>query len=207
MFHVEHHPVKRILLLLTHHGLLLPRVRNNPHYLSNALTEVMQEHRLSARALAKELGVAHSTFSRLKESRLDAKSLRLVIQHFRDPEEQQRLIIAHLWDEIVRAGANPDSVWKAATSGDMGWFLALPPGLQGNLQMLGYGAQTNPAIAILLDGLAEKFGRAAAASDDQLTLRAAEDATSPMDGKTKPPTPAEGEKRTIYPVSRKKRSA
>lgn len=89
----------------------------------------------------------------------------------------------------------------------MEWFLALPPKLQATLQMLAYCAQKNPTLEVVLDGMAENFGRAEAEQHDR-ELRVAEDpppATYPS-RKDTDSTPAESS-RSVSPKSRSKRSA
>lgn len=73
---------------------------------------------------------------------------------------------AHLWDEVVRAGLNPEVFWDQIADEDGRWFAALPPKLQGALHGLGDTAKGDPQFVDLLDAMALQRLRAAAIAHD-----------------------------------------
>lgn len=104
-----------------------------------------------------------SLVSRLDQQRVDSTSLAKILQFFSGNRPVfVELLRAHLWDEIIRAGADPEVFWDDVANGDFGWLSTLSPSLQGDLQLVGTQAREVPGIRLAVEGLASAIMRSLA---------------------------------------------
>ncbi|HLP07903.1 MAG TPA: hypothetical protein VK178_07035 [Opitutaceae bacterium] len=142
---------------------------NQPaNHFHRALKAILDAEPISARAFAQKIGINNSVISRLGESRVDSDSLARMVGYFSNRNDVVvSLLRAHLWDEVIRSGANPDTVWSSLVDGDIAWLAALPPGIQADLEVLGPEAVTNSGIRFSLTGMAQAILRGRAEQVDR----------------------------------------
>lgn len=90
-----------------------------------------------------------------------------MLKHFaRNPNRIIELMRAHLWDEIIRADIDPDTIWPALVDGDIAWLAKLPPGVQADLEVIGAESTSNSGIRFSIAGIAASILRGRAEQVD-----------------------------------------
>lgn len=87
-------------------------------HLSHALLGLLTRRAISAKQLADETGLTQSTISRAcssRHQRLDVPSLRALCTSQPDPRDSLEILLAHLRDEVERAGRTIAEVAISAT--------------------------------------------------------------------------------------------
>ena len=168
MLFTAQHPCKPFLLFSVQRCVYVPSVNQPAHHFQLALKTFIKAEGLSARAFAQAVGVNNSLISRLDEHRVDSDSLAKLLRHFsRRPDQQIALLRAHLWDEVIRAGIDPDVVWASLVDGDLAWLAKLSPGVQADLEVIGGEAMSNTGIRFSITGIAESILRGRAEQSDR----------------------------------------
>lgn len=141
--------------------------------LHSALKRVLADREISARQFALHAGIDPSVISRLGTNRIEVKQLAAILHHFaNDHPVFIELLRAHIWDELIRAGADPVRFWAEVADPETGWLVNLKPTLQFSVRVLGEAAgreqhwesTVNGLADIIVRGLAEKADASAPAA-------------------------------------------
>lgn len=180
-------------------------------HLSHALLALLDRRKATATSLAIEIGVHQTTVSRAcSGERVAAESLRSLCTRQHDPRDGLDLLLAHLRDEVERAGRHQGEISIAADDREP----------DSDIRLLEEQAREDDELRAILHDLAQLVrsmrrkltyqqtsGLLAVAEDDVQTLAAAAGAAATRQGKAAALSPGGQTPRAPRGAQRKKRAA